>query len=383
VIVASLWHAAGAADNVTSSLAAYEIGYTEYQADLDGGMHPYFTSQRAYVVQADGERRRAVGKELVDEPSAWTQFAGWSPEGRFAVLNRGWESAQNAAWEEQHQTFRMTEGWLNDVYLLQVQSGELRNVTGVERVSIYNTGVFYWPQDRRRLGFQALINGISHPFSMDLDGKNKRDLTDGAKEFTYGFTASPDGERIAYHKNYKIYLANADGSNAKLVETGNPFNFVPQWSPDGNWVMFVSGEHYDCHPHVVRRDGTGLKQVGDRSGYRGVVECLDKPAFHSESSDIPVWSADGQAIIYTAKVDESVQLMRANLQGEAVQLSYSPDKTLNYHPKVSPDGKWLAFGSNRSGTRQLYVMPTNGGEAWPITKVQPGQGAMHAYWRPR
>ena len=363
-------------------LASYEIGYTEYRADLPGGMHPYFISQRAYVVQADGTDRRAVGKKLIDEPFAWTQFAGWSPSGEYAIVGRGWESAENAAWEEEQQTFRMTQGWLHDVYLLEMKTGALRNVTGVDRVSIYNSGVFFWPNDPRRLGFQALIDGVSHPFSMDLEGKNKRDLTDGAKQFTYGFTASPDGKRIAYHKNYKIYLANADGSGSKLIETSNPFNFVPTWSPDGQWVLFVSGEHYNCHPHVVRRDGSGLRQVGDRGGYRGVVECLDKPAFHSASSDLPIWSQDGRAIFYTAKVGESVELMRAELKGNAVQLTNSPAGVLHYHPKLSPDGRWLAFGSNRSGTRQLYVMPADGGETQAITKVPQGHGAMHAYWRP-
>ena len=363
-------------------LEDFEIGYTEYRADLPGGMHSYFTSQRAFVVQANGVGRRQVGESLINEPHAWTQFADWSPDGTVAILNRGWESAENAAWEEKHQTFRMTEGWLNDIYFLEMKSGKLRNVTGVERVSIYNTGVFFWPNDPGRLGFQALIDGVSHPFSMDFDGRNKHDLTNGAKQFTYGFTASPDGKRIAYHKNYKIFLANANGSSSQLIDTGNPFNFVPKWSPDGQWVLFVSGEHYDCHPHVVRRDGTGLRKVGDRGGYRGVVECLDKPAFHSASSDLPIWSNDGKSIFFTAKIDDRVELMRVELDGDVTQLTDSEAGVSLYHPQLSPDGRWLALGSNRSGTRQLYVVSVEGGELRAITQVPAGYGAMHARWRP-
>jgi Tol biopolymer transport system component len=359
------------------------IGYTEYRADLPGGMHPYFTSLRAHVVNADGSGRKPVGASLVNEPHAWTQFAGWSPDGKIALINRGWESPENAAWEEEHQTFRMTQGWLNDVYLLDMTTEQLVNVTGVDRVSIYNTGVFYWPNDPNRLGFQALIGANSHPFSMDRDGRNKKDLTEGADEFAYGFNASPDGKRIAYHMSYRVYLADADGGNAKRVETGHPFNFVPQWSPDGQWLLFVSGEHYDCHPHVVRRDGTGLVKVGDRQGYRGVIECIDKPAFHSAGSDVPIWSVDGKSVYYTAKFGNNVELMRTDLAGRTERLTHSPDGTLNYHPKISPDGRWLCFGSNRTGTRQLYVMLIAGRRTYPITTVQPGRAAMHAYWRPR
>ena len=58
---------------------------------------------------------------------------------------------------------------------------------------------------RRSCGFQALIGGDSHPFSMDLDGRNKKDLTENSREFAYGFSASPDGKQIAYHKSYQIY----------------------------------------------------------------------------------------------------------------------------------------------------------------------------------
>ena len=39
----------------------------------------------ADVVQADGTGRRAIGGELVNEPGAWTQFAGWSPDGKTAI----------------------------------------------------------------------------------------------------------------------------------------------------------------------------------------------------------------------------------------------------------------------------------------------------------
>ena len=71
---------------------------------------------------------------------------------------------------------------------------------------------------------------------MDRDGRNKTDLTRALKEFAYGFNATQDGKRIAYHKSYQVFLADADGSNALQVETGKPFNFAPTWSPDGQWV---------------------------------------------------------------------------------------------------------------------------------------------------
>src|SRR5262249_23942733 len=152
------------------------------------------------------------------------------------------------------------------------------------------------------------------------------------------------------------YIADADGSNPKHVKTGQPFNFNPQWSPDGQWLLFLCGAHYDCHPHLVRKDGTGLRKIGDRKGYKGVIDILDVHDFHGGSSDLPVWSPDGKSVFYTAQVGKSVELFRTTLDGKSEQLTKSKDGTRHYHPQPSPDGKRLVYGSLRDGVRQLFVM---------------------------
>ena len=382
-------HAAAAVEDTmnhgthaSESRPLHLVGYTEHQANLPGGMHPYLTSERACLVRGDGSARRLLAEALAREPNTWTAFAGWSPDGRQAIIASGWESPENAAWEEQHQTFRMTEGWRHDQCLLDLATGAITNLTAVDRVSDYNAGLFFWPKDPTRLGFEAMINGMMTPFSMSLDGTHKKDLSSGNREFTYGLNASPDGKRIAYHKSYQVYIADADGTHALHVNTGQPFNFVPQWSPDGRWLLFVSGEHYDCHPYLVRADGTGLRKLADRGGYPGVVETLDTPAFHSASSDVPVWAPDARWVYYTAKRAEAVELMRVSVDGRVEQLTRSGPGVLHYHPRPSPDGRWVLFGSKRGGSRQLYVARADGAGAYPLTHVPAGHGAMHGHWQP-
>jgi Tol biopolymer transport system component len=74
--------------------------------------------------------------------------------------------------------------------------------------------------------------------------------------------------------------------------------------------------------------------------------------------------------------------MRVSLTGSIEQLTRTENSHLNYHPKFSPDGQWIVFGSNRSGTRQVYVMRAEGGETYPVTHVKPGWGAMWPHWQP-
>jgi Tol biopolymer transport system component len=268
------------------------------------------------------------------------------------------------------------------MFLVDLARGDATNVTAVDRVSFHNSGLFFWPGALRRLGFQAIIDGNSHPFSMDRDGRNKRDLTKGSTEFAYGFSAAPDGRRIAYHKSYQVYLADADGSNARQVPTGQPFNFAPQWSPDGAHVLFLAGEHYDCHAYVVRADGTGLRKLADRGGYSGVVAFLDVPDFHGGSSDVPAWSADGKSVYYTAKQGENVELFRVALDGRSERLTRTLDESLNYHPQPAPDGRWLAYGSKRAGVRQLYVLRLADCAERRLTDLSRGRGAMWPHWQP-
>lgn len=358
------------------------IGYTELRTNLPGGRHANVRTMRAVVVKADGSARRLVAEELADEPDAWTQFAGWSPDGTQAVIYRGWQHPENARWEEEHRTFRMEPGkWLLDSCLLDVATGKVANVTAVDRVSHYNGGLFFMPGGRE-LGFTPLIKGLSKPFVMDLDGHNKRDVSGKDGGFAYGYSASPDGELISYHENYQVYIANADGSNKKHVKTGNPFDFAPRWSADAQWLLFVSGVHGRSDPYAVRRDGTGLRKLADLNGYQGSVLFLDVDDFHQGSSDVPVWSADGKSVFYTAKAGSNVELLQTTFDGKITQLTKSPQGTLHYHPQPSSGGRWLAYGSKRAGVRQLYVMRLADQSENRITDLKPGHAGMWPHWRP-
>ncbi len=374
---------AGGSTAADAELSGPLVGFTEFRCNLPGGRHANVRTMRAVVARADGTGRRELAAEIVREADAWTQFVGWSPDGKTAIISRGWQSQANARGEEEHKQFRHTQdGWLVDAFLVELATGRATNLTAIERVSNYNGGLFFWPGDATKLGFTALIDGNSHPFRMDRDGRNKTDLTKASQEFSYGFSSSRDGRRIAYHKNYQVFLADADGSNARRVDTGKPFNFAPTWSPDGAHVLFLSGEHYNCHPHVVLSDGSGLRKLADRGGYRGVTEFLDVPDFHGGSSDTPVWSADGRSVFYTAKVGTEVELFQTTLDGRIAKVTSSSGGTTHYHPQPSPDGNFLVCGSKHGGVRQMVVLRLADGSMKQITHHEAGHAAMWPHWQP-
>lgn len=371
-------------DDAASEIPAGLIGYTELRTDLPGGRQANVSTMRATVVQADGTGKRRIAEELAADALTATQFTGWSPDGKLAIVGVGWKSEENATWEEKHKSFRHESGKVRyDSYLTDFNTGVSVNMTAVDRVSYYNSGLFFWPGDSTKLGFSALINGNSHPFKMDCDGRNKRDLTSEKDGFTYGFNVSPDGNRVVYHKDYQVYLAGADGSGAKQLSTGNSFNFGPQWSPDGKWVLFLSGErNTNCDPYLVRSDGSGLHKLASRNGYKGSIEFLDVYDFHEGSSDVPVWAADGKSVFFTAQVGDKVELFQIVPGHKAVQLTSSPAGTLHYHPNPSKDGRWLLYGSRRNGVRQLFLRRLKDQRERQITDLKRGTAAMWAHWQP-
>jgi TolB protein len=321
------------------------IGYTEFRTDLPGGRHANVKTRRAVVVKADSTGRRVLAEELTREAGYYTQFVGWSPDGKAARLSCDWKSEEVGKWEEEHKDFRTSgDGVRHDMYLVDLASGKATKQTPVE-------------------------------------DKNKSELV---KSLVHGRSISPDGKRSAFEdRAYQLYLADEDGSNAKRIETGLRFHLLPSWSPDGSWVLFVAGEHYDCHPHVLKADGTGLKKLASRNGYRGIIDILDVYDFHDGSSDLPVWAADGKSVFYTAKVGGNVELFRVTLDGKSEQLTETPAGSMHYHAAASPDGKWLAYGSKRDGVRQLYVMRLDDKKEHRITDLKMGHAAMWAQWQPR
>jgi Tol biopolymer transport system component len=219
---------------------------------------------------------------------------------------------------------------------------------------------------------------------MDSDGRHKKDLSSGKDGFTYGCSVSPDGRHITYNKDYLVYIAEMDGSNPRRVDEilEHTFQFVPTWSPDGQWILFLAGQHYQCHPHLVRADGTGLRKLADRGSYKGVMEPLKVRDFHSSSSDLPTWSPDSKWVYYTAQVGEAVELMRVSVTGNVEQLTRCGPGVTHYHPKVSPDGRLVVFGSTRDGAGAQYVANPDGSDVKWITKPTTGRIQMHAHWQP-
>ncbi len=109
----------------------------------------------------------------------------------------------------------------------------------------------------------------------------------------------------------------------------------------------------------------------------------DLSAFH-RLSEVHL-SRDGQWLAYViSDVDQKENRLDSDIWlipsagGAPRRLTSSPRH--DRHPTWSPDGKWIAFESNRDGEFQIYVISTSGGEARPLTQIS--TGAHQPVWSP-
>jgi Tol biopolymer transport system component len=89
----------------------------------------------------------------------------------------------------------------------------------------------------------------------------------------------------------------------------------------------------------------------------------------------PVWSPDGKQIAFASNRDGRWQIYVMNADGSGLR-RVSQSTFSDFSPTWSPDGKWLAFASTRDGATNIYMMDTNGNYVTKLTK----ESGDHPVW---
>ncbi len=215
-----------------------------------------------------------------------------------------------------------------------------------------------------------------------LDSAVAQQLT-GAPGYDYQPDWSPDGRSVVYSSydgvSVELWLLDlASGVSRPLTHNG-AVNVEPRFSPDGRRIAFVSTQ-YNRRFHVFTADigAAGLANLVRLTGeHRSTLPRYYYSAYDTEIS--PVWSRDGRDIIYVSNRNHiygSGGFWRTPV-GPAAAGAAPPDaRAREFHyeetnwrarPDVSPDGSRLVFASYEGrGRHNLWVLPANGGDAFPI-----------------
>jgi serine/threonine-protein kinase len=178
---------------------------------------------------------------------------------------------------------------------------------------------------------------------------------------------SPDGQRVA------VAVLGGGGSDIWVYDiprntftrlTSDARSIRPEWSPDGRWVIYISSSDTKA---VIRR------QPVDGSG---PAELLYQP---EEEPYEALVSPDNQWLIYRTAPGEKYprDILAVRLTGDRTVTPIVTGPNTDNLPRLSPDGKWLAYQSNESGRFEIYVRPFPGNGA----RVQVSDaGGTEALW---
>jgi Tol biopolymer transport system component/predicted Ser/Thr protein kinase len=234
----------------------------------------------------------------------------------------------------------------------------------------------FWASDAGLLVYFSNPLGTKRPVVwMSRDGKQ---LEEAAPVDAYiGLSLAPGAERMAMvraeragpgRQNFDVWLREfSRGVMTRL--TFNPADYrTPVWSPDGKYVAFVSDGAGSVF-QIYRKESSGS----------GSEERLTEGDYSKSLLD---WSKDGRYLLYREETPTGRDLMALPLAGDRKPITIVKTGFLESTGAISPDGRWVAYASNDSGTNQLYVQAFPGDGTGPKGRWQISNGtAFDVKWR--
>jgi Tol biopolymer transport system component len=184
----------------------------------------------------------------------------------------------------------------------------------------------------------------------------------------YNPSPSPDGASLAVTRtvggNDDIWVMDTGrGTWRRFTSDDTPEN-RPVWSPDGTRLAFQSYRNgvYDLYVKAI-------------SG--GTEEVLLES---SENKNIYDWSPDGRFILYTVQNAKTASDLWALPLDTRKPFVLVQTEFVETAAQFSPDGRWIAYGSNETGRAEIYVRSFPGhGRSWQVSSN--GAAPFTPRWR--
>jgi Tol biopolymer transport system component len=207
-------------------------------------------------------------------------------------------------------------------------------------------------------------------FWFTRDGKQTGSVADLSPYFDPSI--SPDGTRLATalvsgQGTGDIWIFDLLRGTKTRLTFGPSIQRYPVWSPDGKTIFFGSNRKGGIQIYMRASDGTGPE--------RALLEGDD--AFEYPESVSP----DQRFLVYMRVATDkrtATDIYALPLSGEPKPFPIVQNASNNLQPRISPDGKWIAYSSNESGRFEVYVTGFPGGGAkWQVST----SGGSFPKWR--
>jgi TolB protein len=151
-----------------------------------------------------------------------------------------------------------------------------------------------------------------------------------------------------WHDVANLYVADGDGQNERALLPNSGSNYNASFSADGRWIVFTSDRSGSADLYRVHADGSALEQLTNDAAFE----------------DQGALSPDGSRLAYVSTRDGGFpNLWLKDLKtGRTRSLAKAPAGS--FRPSWSPDGRWIAFSSDRDTALVRVRRPPSGAQAW-------------------
>ena len=157
-------------------------------------------------------------------------------------------------------------------------------------------------------------------------------------------------QNAAGEERHSLQIADADGFNPQVLLESDQSLMSPAWSPDGQYLAYVSFEG----------DSSSVFVQNIRTGERNEI------AAHEGINSAPAFSPDGGRLAMTLSKEGDPEIFVLHLSTNSLQ-RITHNRAIDTEPNWSPDGSKLCFTSDRGGTPQIYEVDLQDGTPERLT----------------
>ena len=282
-----------------------------------------------------GENKRGIfvvpalggTEQKVTDFFAPSMILAWSPDSRWLVIS----DRNGPAQPNPFQSYGL--------HLLLVATGEKRNLTSPPRARFGDRNASFSP-DGRSLAFARILDfNRSEIYRLSLSDE---------------MLPIGEPERLVYED--------------KLI-------YGVLWTPDGKDILYSSGNYLSSESF--------LRRIKIAEGKRGAAYQTSRESFGEGARTFAI-SANGHRLAYS-RYSQEIHIYRFELPGKSSTVKdperYITSKRSEYAPDYSPDGRFIAFASTRSGNEEIWICNADGSNPWQLTSMN-GPQTCNPRWSP-
>ncbi len=240
-----------------------------------------------------------------------------------------------------------------EIYMVDYDGYNLAKLTRDNSISLLPR----WSSDSTKIYYTTYRRRNPDVFYVDLkEGKIKPLIKTRGLNLIGG--VSPDDKSVVLTlsrgENPNIYIRDLESGTMRRLTDKYGVDGSPSFSPDGKFITFVSNRSGNPQIYIMNLATQEARRITKFNW-----------------TDTPQWSPNGDWIVFAGRQapNHPIDIFITDITGSQVR-QLTADAGWNEDPTWSPDGRFIAFTTTRAGKRQIYVMDADGSAPHLIANIR-------------